>query len=262
MHLGPYLEPQTTVSPQVVLTSEVLQLPAVELEQRVLQELEENPALERVEASYCRLCGAPVAEGQRLCYRCAYRTGGDEGADPYYQMDAWMPERVTLEQHVWAQLRLLLPDALHALAELVVGYLDEHGFLSASIEELARRHGISTVEVGQVVAALREVEPVGIGARDAREALLTQIAYLSHGQDIPQLVLARAILEEHWDLLEKGERAWGEIARAQGVNVEAVRQAVGFIIRDLNPFPAQAWKGEADRSPLSTRASLRPDVRL
>jgi len=73
MYVGPYLELETTVSPQIVLTSEILQLPAADLEGRISRELAENPALERIESFHCILCGMPVAEGRRLCYYCAQR---------------------------------------------------------------------------------------------------------------------------------------------------------------------------------------------
>jgi RNA polymerase sigma-54 factor len=263
MYLGPHIEPQINISPQVVLASEILQLPAADLERRVLQELEENPALDRVDAFCCIRCGAPVAEGQRLCYQCARQAGtGDDSARERRHVDAWIPELITLEQHVWAQLRLLLPPSLHSLAELVVGYLDEQGFLPLSNEELARRHRVSVADVDRVVAALHQVEPVGMGARDAREALLIQIQYLSRGVRSPRLMLACSIVQEHWMLLKKGERVWGEIARAQGVSVDAVREAVAFVIRDLNPFPAQAWKGDTRSSPSAVSATVQPDLLL
>ena len=264
MHLGPYLEQQTIVSPQLVLTSEVLQLPAVDLEQRILQELEENPALERAELFYCAWCGTPVAEGQRLCYHCTHqaREGNVNGSEWRPTVDSWIPEKITLKQHVWAQLRLLLPLSLHSLAEVVVGYLDEHGFIPLTIEELARRHSVSTEEVGRIVAALHELDPVGIGTRDAREALLTQIAYLSQKNENAELLLAGAILGEHWAMFKQGENAWSEIARAQAVTVEAIREAIRFIVRDLNPFPSQAWGGDVEGFVSAINAPLRPDLRL
>lgn len=269
MYLGPHLETQTAVSPQVVLTGEILHLPTTDLEQRISQELVENPALESVESFRCIRCGMPIAEDQRLCYYCARRTGEGNGHsgersdwDSPSDVGAWVPARITLEQHLLAQLRLLLPDSRHALAELVVGYLDEHGFLPLSTGELARRHGVSVEEVGRIVAALRELEPAGIGAPDAREGMLIQIAHLAQRGEVSQLTLARAILQEHWALFKKGERMWAEIARAQGVNVAAIREAVGFIIRDLNPFPAQAWWEDAGGSPSSTSAPLQPGILL
>jgi len=263
MYLSPYLEPQITVSPQVVLTSEILQLSAADLEERISQELAENPALERAEPFHCLRCGMPVAEGQRLCHSCGWRMAKGNGPlEERSDVEAWIPARITLEQHLGAQLRLLLPRSLHSLAELVVGYLDEHGFLPLSTEELARQHGVSVEEVGRAVAALHEVEPAGIGATDAREALLIQIAHLSQRGEVPYLTLARAILRKHWALFKKGERMWANIAQAEGVNVDAVREAVGFIIRDLNPFPAQAWWEDARGSPLPINTPLQPDMLL
>jgi len=263
MYLGPYLEPQTIVSPQVVLTSEILQLPAADLEERIFQELAENPALEGTESFHCIRCGMPVAEGQRLCYYCTRRAEEGNGRSKQQSdVGAWVPARITLEQHLLAQLRLLLPDSLHSLAELVVGYLDEHGFLPLSTEELVQRHGVSVEEAVRVVAALHELEPAGIGAADAREALLIQMAHLAQREEIPQLTLALAILREHWALFKKGERMWAKIAQTQGVNVAAVREAVSFIIRDLNPFPAQAWWEDTGGSSPPMSAPLQPDILL
>lgn len=263
MYVGPYLEPQTTVSPQVVVTSEILQLPAADLEGRISQELADNPALERMESFHCIQCGMPVAEGQRLCYYCAQRPRGtDNGPEEHRDATAWIPARVTLEQYLLAQLHLLVPGSLHSLAELVIGYLDEHGFLSLSKDELAQRHGASVRDAACIVAALRELEPTGIGARDAREALLVQIAHLAHRRNGPELALAQAILQEHWDLFKQGEGMWTKIAQAEGVAATAVREAVGFIIRNLNPFPAQAWREDGGGSSLPVGAPLQPDILL
>jgi RNA polymerase sigma-54 factor len=55
---------------------------------------------------------------------------------------------------------------------------------------------------------------------------------------------------------------WPEIAQAQGVTVADVREAVGFIIRDLNPFPAQAWSESTANSSTSTSPLLQPDILL
>ena len=263
MYLSPYLEPQTTVSPQVVLASEILQLSTADLEQRLYQELEENPALEMTESFHCVRCGRPVPEGRWLCHHCARSAA--EGNGQSQQRDdvgAWVPASVTLEQHLCAQLRLLLPTSLHSLAELVVGYLDEHGFLPLSVEDLARRHHVSIRDVARVIATLREVEPLGMGAVDVREALLIQTAHLGGIENTSQLRLVRSILQEHWPLLKKGEKTWPSIALAQGVTVVEVRRAIGFIIRDLNPFPAQAWSESAMNSPSSMGALLQPEILL
>lgn len=263
MYLGPYLEPQTTVSPQVVLTSEILQLPAADLEERISRELAENPALERIESFHCIQCGMPVAEGRRLCYYCAQQSGArDNSRDERRDVAAWVPARVTLEEHLLAQLHLMLPESLHSLAELVIGYLDEHGFLPLSAEELAQRHGASVGEATSVLAALHELEPAGIGARDAREALLIQITQLAPRGEGSELALAQAILQEHWDPFKQGEGMWTKIAQAEGVTVSAVREAVGFIIRNLNPFPAQAWREDARGPSPPLSAPLQPDVLL
>jgi len=263
MYLSPYLEPQTTVSPQLVLASEILQLSAADLEQRIYQELAENPALEMTEPSHCARCGMPVAEGRWLCHYCARSAGeGNRRSEQRDDVGAWAPARITLEQHLWTQLRLLLPVSLHPLAELVIGYLDEHGFLSLPVEELARRHGVSVETVDRVIATLHEVEPVGMGAEDVREALLIQIAHLARSQKAPQLSLARSILHEHWTLFKNGEKTWGDIAQAEEVTVTDVREAVGFIIRDLNPFPAQAWSEDTMGLPPSTSVFLQPDILL
>jgi len=263
MYLSPYLETQTTVSPQVVLASEILQLSATDLEQRIHQELAENPALELIEPSYCAQCGMPVAEGRWLCHHCAQQPRERyERAEQPEDVGAWVPARTTLKQHLCAQLRVLLPVSLHSVAELVIGYLDEHGLLLVSVGELARRHSVSIEAVAQVVEALHQVEPVGMGAADVREALLIQIDYLARTQEAPRLSLARSIIREHWALLRKGEKVWAEIAQADGVSVADVREAVGFIILDLTPFPAHAWAEDSTNASPSMSPVLQPDILL
>src|SRR5438270_5433377 len=217
------------VSPRLVAANYILELSSQELQQQIATELNENPALELVEIPTCRVCGTEL-QGS-ICPRCiqrqksssstaygpetrgyGYDDGGearnrapdDEDFDPLTRVAS----EQTLAEKLLMDMGAALPEEDMPIAEYLVGSLDEKGYLSVKIEDVAYEMNVPLDKVRAVLRVLQAQEPVGIGARNLRECLAIQIAHLEErGMSQPH---AREIVTQF--LTELGEHKFGRIA--------------------------------------------------
>jgi RNA polymerase sigma-54 factor len=250
------------VTPALLNLAHLLSLPSMALEQAVRQELEENPALEEVEAedTPCPRCGRPLIEG--LCMRCDLQPSSDdlpsststvdESVDPLLFVAA--PR--SLSEALLADLYASLPSEDHPIALAVVGSLDDQGFLSDDPADIAASLGVLLSRVEDVLARLRELGPPGIATRDSRTCMLAQLEDLAT-QGLSNLH-AVAIVDRH--LEDLGARRYRQIARALHISAEEVAEARSFITSNLWPYPAQAANPDA-RAASRTRYRT-PDIAI
>jgi len=118
-------------------------------------------------------------------------------------------------------------------AELIIGNIDDDGFLQSTTEEMALNSGIPQDEFERVLGLIQTFYPAGVGARDLRECLLIQLRRLGKEQS-----LEYRIVSEHMDDL--GRHRFMEIARRMAISVEEVQKAADNIAR-LNPRPGQVF---------------------
>jgi RNA polymerase sigma-54 factor len=225
-HTRPLLELQA--SPLQVMFAELLELPAVDLEQRIGYELERNPALERIEGTGCNSCGGRA----RTCPECGdsrWRTAGSVGSADDAVATAVDPS--SLYRTVLDDARLELSPCQQRIAEYLSGSLDDRGFLTSTPDEVAGALGVSTAAVADVLAVLRGLGSPGLGARDVRECLLLQLTELERDEDTQPLV--RALITEHLDALACG--ATQSLAPVLGVTAEQIQSAREFIRTHLKP---------------------------
>lgn len=252
-------EMNVRVTPALLNLAHLLALPGMELQQAIQHELEENPALEEIEALElpCPRCGGPVVDG--ACLRCAGMAndapgesslvGNDDSVDPLQFVAAPRDLHETIQNDLFASL----PAADHGIAEALLGSLDERGFLADDIADIAATLGVAEERVARAVTQLREVGPPGIATRDVRECLLAQIEMLAaEGISCPH---AYAIVADHLDDL--GARRHRQIARSLKISLNDVAAARDFIHDKLWPYPAQPPVGRY--GPDQTRYRL-PDL--
>jgi RNA polymerase sigma-54 factor len=248
------------VTPALLNLAHLLTLPTMELHQAVQHELTENPALEEVESQEetCPRCHGPVVEG--LCLRCALDSTGsertlersDDETDPLLFVAA--PRN--LNEMLLSDLRASLPESEYPLAVTLVGSLDEQGFLSDDIDDIAGTLGVDVARLEIVLERLREVGPPGIATRDTRECLLSQIdALAAEGVTFPYV---REIVDEYLDDL--GAHRYRYIARQLQITPNDVEAARNFIHDKLWPYPLDAAVGST-RSPDRTRYRT-PDIAI
>lgn len=241
------------VNAKIVATSTILGMTTAELEQEVIKELQENPALEMQElppvdhdvetllpdvdpgAGYAR-CGfdqLPDSDARRTPAIAA----GDDDYDPF----AIVAAPVTLPEQVLAQLRLQVTAGEVPIASYLVWSLDDRGYLPEGIvSDVAAALGVEAGAVERVLAQLQELDPPGVGARNLRECLLLQLRRLQmEGSTGAPYPLVESLIAAH--LEDVGRRRWGSLSRALGASIAEVQAAAVFIKKNLNPYPAQQY---------------------
>lgn len=256
-----------TLSPQQILVVKLLELPAVELEDRVRAELLENPALEegKEETPGDEYADAPDAEP-------VSEDGGDTSYDslsdylneddiPDYKLQENNRSRgeqaeeipfsdatsfyETLQQQLGEQD---LTPRQRELAEYLIGSLDDDGLLRKSLEsisdELAIYAGIdaSPEELEEVLKIVQDFDPAGLGARTLQECLLIQIRRKEEQHPtVSQYRVEEEILVQCYE--EFTRKHWDKIMQKLDISEETLQQAVKEILK-LNPRPG-ASLGEA-----------------
>lgn len=265
---------QLKVTPKQIAANYILQLSSQELQEVIDKELEENPALDLEETPHCPLCGGELSG--RVCLRCFAGTKGagtsfttdtdplegtnlmtrddeDDEFDPIARAEAEM----TLSEYLSWNVRVLVPKRLQPVAEVIIGDLNDAGYLVEDLDGIAKQAGVTLEDAEQALRAIQSIEPWGLGARDTRECLLIQMDRLEEiGEEVPGH--ARRIVAEH--LRELGEHKFGDIAQALRISREEVQAAWEYVKTNLTPYPAQAFASGPAGELNSERTGLRPDV--
>ena len=138
----------------------------------------------------------------------------------------------SLQEHLLEQVRLSdLSEAQMNVAELLVGNIDERGYLQSSLDELAFSAGVPMEQVTEVLKVVQGFHPPGVGARDLRECLLLQLERAGRQES-----LEHRIVERHMEAL--GKRRLPELAKALGASLEEIKEAVDRISH-LEPRPGR-----------------------
>ncbi|MFZ0828373.1 MAG: RNA polymerase factor sigma-54 [Verrucomicrobiia bacterium] len=132
-----------------------------------------------------------------------------------------------------------LGDEQRAIAELIIGNIDDYGYLKATVEEMAVSNNLPADKIAQVLKAIQAFDPPGVGASDLRECLMLQLERAGR-----QDSLEYRIVRDYMEAL--GKRRIPEIARGTGCTVEEAQQAMGRIAR-LEPRPGRAFLPDANQ---------------
>jgi len=262
------LSQHLTLTPQLQQSIRLLQLSTVELNQEIERLLIENPILEREDGeSDAAAAGGPASaeretpsgtsadEAQPVNterneelpadFAAPWRGAEDSGTDDDGDRSHPAPDLPTLRDHLNSELALTNLGARdRALVGLLIDALDEDGYLTQSLEDIAALMSAEAdVNVEELAIALRHLqnfEPAGVGARNPGECLALQLRAMREneagaGADI---ALALAICEQHLDLL--ASRDYVRLKNLTGANDEALRAAQA-LIRGLNPHPGAAF---------------------
>ncbi len=147
----------------------------------------------------------------------------------------------SLADHLLFQLHLSTSDqTLLALAALIIGTLDENGYLTEPLDALAASARVSLDSLETALRLVHGFDPIGVAARDLRECLLLQLAVFT--DPVPQI--ARAIVADHLPALESHH--FTKIAEALKVSVRDVQDAVQIILQ-LEPKPGRTFNTEEPR---------------
>ena len=234
-----------TLSPQQIQMIKLLELPTVQLEQRIKQEIEENIALEEAERvdEENEPKEISVEEYLREDDTPAYKMRMNNYSRDDKQRPVYLTEGRSLQEYLVEQLGYRnLSEREMRLTVYLVGSIDEDGYLRRELEsvadDIAFTLGIETTaeELERLLAVIHELEPAGVGARNLQECLLLQLRHLQMNSRPRRL--ARKILTNHFEEFVKKhyERL---IARLQ-VSEEEFRDAISEIKR-LSPKPGNLY---------------------
>lgn len=246
------------IDPRVILASQMLELNQAELEQAVEMELNENPALERIDD------GDPPPSVEEILKIVAprellpgsgcnelYRSLPKDGGNDVDWLDLTSSSD-SLWDHLRAQMLTDLPEHMRQLVEYVVGSVNERGYLTCTPEEAALDCEVSLEEAEQAIETLRQCEPAGVGASDLRDCLILQLRDAESDAE----KLARLVLKYDWDCLV--QRDVKAVRRKYRVPVELAEAAL-TVVSSLKPFPGEGFVA-ASMAPVERSSVAQPDI--
>ncbi|MGD1047989.1 MAG: RNA polymerase factor sigma-54 [Candidatus Krumholzibacteriaceae bacterium] len=265
LHIG--LQQRLVMTPKLQQALKLLQMPTLELQQVLKQEVLQNPLLEEIddadtdsdeeepaeieESSETRAeaqaAKVEPAEGEESEESKKERTSTDDyfessfGAGDGFTNEESREdfvERVpvakqSFSEYLTSQLRLITKDEMQLqIGAYIIGSLDDSGYLTASLDEIARAMPIPADRIGEVENVLKIIQtfdPVGVGARDLRECLLIQLEAKGMGDS-----LAARIVRDHFE--EFKQRKYLDLSKALKMPLKEVQEQA-HVIGSLNPKP-------------------------
>ena len=246
---------QQKLSPQQIQMIKLLELPAVQLEQRIKQEIEENIVLEEEEHASDeeeQPQQISVDEYLREDDTPSYKSRINNYSKDDKQRPVYLTEGRSLPEYLLEQLGYRnLSERDMKLATYLVGSIDEDGYLRRDLEsvadDIAFTVGIETSagELERLLGIIHELEPAGIGARDLRECLLLQMAQMPVNTRPRRL--ARKILTSYFDEFVK--KHYEKLMARLQISEDDFRDAIAEI-RHLSPKPGNLYaEGGTDTTP-------------
>ena len=247
---------QQKLSPQQIQMIKLLELPAVQLEQRIKQEIEDNIMLEEEERSAEDEEQPPQQisfdEYLREDDTPSYKSRINNFSKDDKQRPVYLTEGRSLQEYLVEQLGYRnLPERDLRLAVYLIGSIDEDGYLRRDLEsvadDIAFTMGLETTaeELERLLGIIHELEPAGIGARDLRECLLLQMAQMPVNTRPRRL--ARKILTSYFDEFVK--KHYEKLMARLQISEDDFRDAIAEI-RHLSPKPGNLYaEGGTDTTP-------------
>ena len=262
------LEMKMRLAPQIIQSIEILQLPTLELQQRINQELMENPVLDQLE---------PGVEDAAPAETEDERTSDESEFDKMEEMEerirdysSQAPARpragdrdpkleamqntaapsLSLQEYLAGQLTMLeLDPETRRIAENIVFNLDDNGYLQYSLEEILESMppGTTVQEAERVLSIVQTLDPPGIAAREIQECLLLQLS-----EDEVEYDLERLLITKYLDDLRMNR--YPKIVKETGRTLDEIRQAAQVICH-LSPRPGAVFSTEQPQYVL-------PDIRV
>ncbi len=252
---------QHQLSPQQILLMKLLQVPTMALEQRIKQELEENPALEDTGDIEDEMSENKEEEFEN---ELDDKDGDefdlndyiDDDEIPSYKLQANNYSRdderkeipyasgTTFHDLLMSQLGLRrLNEKQMVIAKTIIGNLDESGYLqrdlNAMVDDLAFTQNITTTsnDILEVLRIIQELDPVGVGARNLKECLLIQLKRKNQEYPLRDLEMPILIVERYFNEFTK--KHYEKILKKAKIDGTQLKNAIEEILK-LNPKPGNS----------------------
>jgi len=250
LHQFQNLSMQQVLAPQLQQSLQILQAPTLELRNIIQQELQTNPVLEeepgtseREERSsddsefqeeFERLARLDEEWRDYMAQNVSYASRNQDDEERRQFFFDSLATQETLQQHLLEQLNTAdVSAAQRNAAELIIGNIDDLGFLPVSLEDISATGQIPVADLKPILELIQTFHPVGVGAHDLRDCLLIQLRRLGKESS-----LEYRIVDQH--LEDLGRKKFPEIARRLGVSIDEVQRGANFI-STLDPRPGQIF---------------------
>ncbi|MFC7775204.1 RNA polymerase factor sigma-54 [Flavobacterium sp. GCM10027622] len=257
------------LSPQQIQLMKLIQLPTQAFEQRLMEEMNENPALEGGDIDsedkfekdefdnndeYDDFDDSDSIDANEINIdeylsndeTPDYKTQSNNYSDDDEDRDTPFAAPVSFHQDLINQLNtFILTDEQRDIAEFLVGSIDDMGYIRRSIQDIvddmAFTQGIYTDEktVNKILSIVHELEPSGVGARDLQECLLLQ---LKHKTPTESVELAIKVIEDQFDAFTK--KHYDKLLQKFSITKEQLKKAIDEIEK-LNPKPGGSFAGSS-----------------
>ncbi len=269
MVMAPILRQEQRLTPQLIQSMDILQLPLMALEARINQELERNPVLDYTppapegESDGANRTEAASADNNQESSSEADSFDRLEKLTREYDFDpgdrAYGGSRVSAERD--AKLDAMANTASRPISlgeyllqqwafvdadpetkragELLIDYIEDDGYLRTDLETIAEAVNppIDVAALEATLPMVQALDPTGVGARDLRECLLLQLTALPENHEIERVLVANHLVD-----LEKNR--YPAIVKATGYTIEEIKEAVNSL-KKLTPHPGSAIGGRA-----------------
>ncbi len=257
------------LSPQQIQLIKLLEVPTIQLEQRIKKEIEENPVLEEGRE-----------EEEKLDDQQSQEEEYDNGSDDEFTLEDYLPDDETpsyrlasnnyssddkkteipystgtsFHEHLQSQLGLrIMNERELMLAEYLLGNIDEDGYLRRDIEaivnDIAFSQNIMTDEreLLDILEIIQDFDPPGVGARDLQESLALQLRHKikTSKEENKALTLAYKIISNHFTEFTK--KHYEKIVQKLNLSDEELKEAIDIILK-LNPKPGSAYSNPLNKN--------------
>jgi RNA polymerase sigma-54 factor len=279
LNVSQRLEQRMILAPRMIQSMEILQLPIMALQERIEQELQENPVLELTdpeeaqtrsaededdEAPAAKAEEAPDPDGELVIdehteldfnrlealnkdwedhfneeHRPSRSGMEEEGDRKHDAMQNMAARPQSLHEYLTEQLPYLDDDDQHAeLLKYVISYIDENGYLTTPLAEVAAASDrpVTADEVEEALLQIQKLDPPGVGARDLRECLLLQLQ-----PETPCREILRVLILNHLEDIQHNRLP--VIQRKSGYDLATIKKAIEAL-RHLNPKPGARFSSD------------------
>ncbi len=246
------------LSPQQIQLIKLLEIPTIQLEQRIKKEMEENPVLEEGKEEELTEGNEEEITEENLENDIdefslddyindedtpSYKLSANNYSKDDKKEDIPFSTGMSFREHLQNQIGLKnLTEKEEVLALYLIGNLDDDGYirrkLDAIVNDLAFSQNIETNddELLDILRIVQDLEPLGVGARTLQECLLIQIE--SKDQDIPEINLSRKILKYYFNEFTK--KHYEKIITRLNLSEEELKTSINEILK-LNPKPGSSF---------------------
>ncbi|NQU39582.1 MAG: RNA polymerase factor sigma-54 [Lentisphaerae bacterium] len=252
---------QMVLAPQLRQSLEMLQLPIMELRTMIQQEIEQNPTIEEEPTANESIeiePGTGEAEtSEEMDFDKEFEALANldeewreyffqnQESQPYsseaeerhqFLLDS-LPQQQSLQEHLLEQLQMTeLDEEDGRLGEMIIGSIDDDGYLTTDIEEMATASTADLHRLEGILALIQDFHPTGVGARNLRECLLLQMERMDKVDSLPW-----RLVDKHLEQL--GARRLTEVAKALHITSTELQEATAFIA-SLDPKPGRIYSDE------------------